>query len=303
MLHLETVESHTFDLLKRLMNDEILENFNLVGGTSLSLQIGHRKSIDLDMFSSSPFLSEDLRLHLKSNYEMQSVDRQTEGALITRIEGVKVDFIRYHQYPMLELVNEGGIRMASIGDISAMKLNAISRTGERLKDFVDIACLSTRFPLRGMIENFENKYNSQSLGHHILISLAYHKEIDHAQPVEMINGAYKWEIIEERIQEMIDNPDTVFRTLPLARDYREELAIAALKNDLKSVLRLKEQGLLYSPAIGLELRSSGVSSPTLIAIQKIFGVSGEKSMLNDMKLAGDIDTNKTSTNLTNGIQM
>ena len=51
MLHIATVEPHTLGLLNRLMRETPLAEFNLVGGTALSLQIGHRKSIDLDLFS------------------------------------------------------------------------------------------------------------------------------------------------------------------------------------------------------------------------------------------------------------
>jgi len=272
MLHLETVEPKTFRLLKKLMDDEKLKTFSLVGGTSLSLQIGHRKSIDLDLFSSGSFLSDDLRKHLEAGYSLQEVTRQSEGTLITIIDGIKVDFIRYHHYPLLNLVEDEGIRMAGIGDISAMKLNAISRTGMRLKDFVDTACLSTLFSLKGMIENFENKYNSHSLGHHILISLAYHKEIDHKQKVDMINGTYKWELVKERIQEMIDNPNKIFQSLPLERNYRQELIIAAVKNDFTAITRLKDEGLIMSPVILHDLKNKNVAESTLIAIQKIFGM-------------------------------
>lgn len=50
MLHLETVESSTLELLKMLQKLPVLSNTRLVGGTALALQLGHRKSIDLDFF-------------------------------------------------------------------------------------------------------------------------------------------------------------------------------------------------------------------------------------------------------------
>jgi hypothetical protein len=55
MLHKETVASPTLDLIKRLFKDASLNEFVLVGGTALSLQIGHRISIDIDLFSNKPF--------------------------------------------------------------------------------------------------------------------------------------------------------------------------------------------------------------------------------------------------------
>jgi len=51
MLHYTTVEPYTLELLKRLSSEPALKDYLLVGGTALSLQIGHRKSIDLDFVS------------------------------------------------------------------------------------------------------------------------------------------------------------------------------------------------------------------------------------------------------------
>jgi hypothetical protein len=55
MLFKETVESTTLDLIRGLQSDPILKGFVLVGGTALSLMIGHRKSIDIDLFTSDQF--------------------------------------------------------------------------------------------------------------------------------------------------------------------------------------------------------------------------------------------------------
>jgi hypothetical protein len=52
MLYLSTVESTTLELLKRLQQLPVLSNTRLVGGTALALQLGHRKSIDLDFLAS-----------------------------------------------------------------------------------------------------------------------------------------------------------------------------------------------------------------------------------------------------------
>ena len=55
MLHLETVEPHALSVLNQLMTIPELKDFSLVGGTALSLRYGHRKSVDLDLFSNKPF--------------------------------------------------------------------------------------------------------------------------------------------------------------------------------------------------------------------------------------------------------
>ena len=50
MLSLRTIEPHTLELLKALMQEPALCELRLVGGTALALQYGHRSSIDLDLF-------------------------------------------------------------------------------------------------------------------------------------------------------------------------------------------------------------------------------------------------------------
>lgn len=55
MLQTRTIEPGTLELLKQLMLLPVLEPFFLVGGTALALQLGHRKSIDLDLFTPQPF--------------------------------------------------------------------------------------------------------------------------------------------------------------------------------------------------------------------------------------------------------
>jgi hypothetical protein len=55
MLRKKTVSKYTLELLIALMQDNLLKDFFLVGGTALSLQIGHRISIDLDLFSVNSF--------------------------------------------------------------------------------------------------------------------------------------------------------------------------------------------------------------------------------------------------------
>lgn len=66
MLQKETVSRETFELLTELMNDSKLYDFNLAGGTALPLYIGHRKSIDLDLFSTSEFIYIKIRISPKN---------------------------------------------------------------------------------------------------------------------------------------------------------------------------------------------------------------------------------------------
>lgn len=85
MLHYETVEPDTLELLRRLMDKTYLSTFCLVGGTSLSLQFGHRKSIDLDLFSETDFDGTKLLENLEQDFQQIDVLTKTKGTLLTRV--------------------------------------------------------------------------------------------------------------------------------------------------------------------------------------------------------------------------
>ena len=71
MLHVKTIEPKTLDILKRLQMLPLFENTRLVGGTALALQLGHRKSIDIDLFGTIEDLPDILKDECSSIGVMQ----------------------------------------------------------------------------------------------------------------------------------------------------------------------------------------------------------------------------------------
>ncbi len=215
MLHIQTVKGETFGLLTRLMQDPALADFTLVGGTALALYLGHRMSIDLDLFAPKSFDAEKLRKYLFDNHNFKS-NFIGEHTLMGYVDDIKVDFIT-HAYPSLEetFTTDEGIRMLSIRDIAAMKLSAIAGNGTRLKDFIDVAFLSCLMPLSEMLRDYERKYADTS-AISALRSLTYFEDINHKEPIQFIDLSYSWENIAGRLLDMVDNPHLIFQTLPLA---------------------------------------------------------------------------------------
>ena len=211
MLHKETIDAATLELLKRLMGDERLQGFALVGGTSLALQMGHRISIDLDLFTEKEFEADELREYLEQNYHLQS-DYLAFATVKGEVEGVQVDCIA-HAYPWLKpFAVEESIRLASLEDICAMKLNAIAGNGTRIKDFVDVAHLSSRFSLEQMLKFYEEKYQANPLMP--LKGIVYFADINKNAPVKMANGKpLDWKSIEKRLLLMEKFPQKVFPKL------------------------------------------------------------------------------------------
>lgn len=161
MLQTQTVVPELMELLKKIMSENLFSDFNLVGGTALALQIGHRNSIDIDLFGNSE-INTELFIEKLSEFGEVRVAQSTKNILTTKINDVKVEFVNY-KYPLLSdclLIEK--IRMLSTKDISAMKLNAIAGRGSK-KDFIYWFFLLNEFLLKEILSFYEKKYKDGSV--------------------------------------------------------------------------------------------------------------------------------------------
>ena len=197
MLHYKSISTELLELLTRLMNEEEFKDFMLVGGTALALQIGHRISIDIDLFGTCE-IDEILFLDKLNATGTTQILKKSKNILICSVQGVKVDFVNY-QYPLLDKPIElNNIRMAGLKDIAAMKLNAIAGRGSK-KDFIDVFYLLPYFNLNEMLELYLQKYSD---GSEFLVrkSLTYFDDADLEEMPYMFENI-SWDFIKEKILE------------------------------------------------------------------------------------------------------
>jgi hypothetical protein len=166
------------ELIQALQEEHLLQGFHLVGGTALALQIGHRISIDIDLFTRGDYDVDDVLNLFIRKYRFQR-NYQHGKTLKGVIDGVMVDLIR-HDYQELQVIEGSRIRMLSAKDIAAMKLNAITGNGTRVKDFIDVYFLLDQFRLEEMVEFYKTKYQ-QDDGLMILRSLVFFDDVDLAE--------------------------------------------------------------------------------------------------------------------------
>lgn len=196
MLFKNTVEKATLNLLKDLNEKERLKDFFLAGGTALSLQIGHRKSIDLDFFTLENFSSNEIADSL-SDFSNLEIINSSQNTLLTFIDNVKADFIRHH-YPLIKNIKSiDGFRIASIEDISAMKLNAINNRGAK-KDFYDLYFLLNEFKLTELIKLFEIKYPAFNRLQ-LLKSLLYFQDAENQPDPVLLKDNLSWKEVKKEI--------------------------------------------------------------------------------------------------------
>lgn len=169
-----------------------LKDFVLVGGTGLALLKGHRMSIDIDLFSANVPINPDVMLP-----EMEQAGKLSQKdifsyAMFLEFNGVKLDIIKYRYSWIKPHYTEEDIRVASIEDIMAMKLAAITKRGSK-KDFVDIYFLLKEFPIQIMLDNFKRKY-PDSETYMLLKSLAYFADADlNEMPLLLRDKEVSWD--------------------------------------------------------------------------------------------------------------
>lgn len=156
MLHLETIEPKTLELLRRLQSLSIFEHSRLVGGTALALQLGHRKSIDLDMFGSIEATSEEIQDACRNAGELE-ISKTSKNINIYWVDGIKVDCVNYPYEWLEECKVLDGLRLASVNDIAAMKISAIINRGTK-KDFIDLHFLLKEMSLNQILDLYDKKY-------------------------------------------------------------------------------------------------------------------------------------------------
>ena len=195
MLQQQSVSGELLELLEALMHEETFRDFVLVGGTSLALQLGHRVSVDIDLFGMSD-IDENHFLEVLQKMGETIVLKKSKNILICSVNGAKVDFVNYH-YPWLEHYSvSDSIRLASQKDIGAMKLNAIAGRGSK-KDFIDLYYLLKQYSLDELIQFYLDKYSDGS-EFMVLKSLAYFDDADlEATPV--LFEQVSWEEIKKNI--------------------------------------------------------------------------------------------------------
>lgn len=209
-LYYNTVRERLHAVLIRLMLANELEAFRLVGGTSLSLQLGHRISVDIDLFTDAEYKSIDFNAidkFLRNNFRY--VDSPSFGEVtlgksyyIGRDTDRAVKLDLYYTDPYIRPVRQiDGIRLADIEDIAAMKLEVVGNGG-RKKDFWDIDELSHTYSLQQMLGFYEERYPYSYSKEEILKALVSFEAADkEPDPVSLRDKP--WQLIKLDIENTV----------------------------------------------------------------------------------------------------
>lgn len=210
MLYYNTVNELLKNSLQTLMSARVFDNFRLVGGTALSLQIGHRISIDIDLFSDVPygnidFESIDNFLQNTFPYTDHSSDLQPAMGKSYFIGTDKQNTIKLDVYYTDSFIQpskvEDDIRFATIEEIIAMKIDVIQRTG-RKKDFWDLHALLPDYVIGKMLDLHKQRYPYNHDKELILKNFTDFSLADEEFNPICLQGKH-WEFIKEDIEEAV----------------------------------------------------------------------------------------------------
>ena len=193
-MFLNAVDKQLLLLIDSLsIRTEIAEHFYLAGGTGLALQLGHRTSVDIDLFTRDPFNSEQIATAIVALGGR--VIQSEAGGVHGVVNGVKVSFLCY-SYPLLRpLQTFHDIHVASIEDIAAMKAVAISQRGDK-KDFFDMYEILKAMSPHDLKSLFLEKFGEARINcYHILKSFFYFDDAD-GQPDPLSLNGTTWEQVK-----------------------------------------------------------------------------------------------------------
>ncbi len=205
-LHYEALPKDTTKAFEFLSKEVWLskDGWYLAGGTALALQTGHRKSVDLDFFTTEKGFNVKTLLENFLDSKDWKVTTEENNTLYGELLGAKVSFIAYPFFiPKQEYIKYGSINILQIRDIAVMKIVAISQRGKK-RDFFDLYwCAHHIEPLIEIIKRLPEQYPSVAHDyHHILKAIVYFEDAE-SDPDPEVNFDADWNKVKSFFEKEI----------------------------------------------------------------------------------------------------
>ncbi|MDP3641653.1 MAG: nucleotidyl transferase AbiEii/AbiGii toxin family protein [Bacteroidota bacterium] len=183
-MHTEIFNSGQVGLLPFIKGFQ--RSFYMVGGTAIALHLGHRRSIDFDLFTFTQLNKSRIKRKLIQSPFKQIPIFEDFDQLHLIVNNVKLTFFSY-PYSVLHPVKVGSyITIPTLLSLAAMKAYALGRRA-KWKDYVDIYfILRDYYTIQEICSEAEKIFNQQFSEKLFREQLAFHKDIDYSEPVEYL---------------------------------------------------------------------------------------------------------------------
>ncbi|MBI4691979.1 MAG: nucleotidyl transferase AbiEii/AbiGii toxin family protein [Candidatus Terrybacteria bacterium] len=185
-MHKDILTEEQINLLPLLKS--FFKNFGLVGGTAIALYIGHRRSIDFDLFSMEGFDNQQIRKKILRFCKSSRLIRDESGQYTIIIKGVRFTFFHY-PFKINFSKNFGDIvKLPDLLTLAAMKAHALGRRA-KWKDYIDLYFVIKQYRgLKEIIKKakkiFGNEFNEKIFR----AQLSYFKDIDFSENIIYLKG-------------------------------------------------------------------------------------------------------------------
>ncbi len=184
-----------FPLLKRIGKE-----YGLVGGTAVALHIGHRRSIDFDLFSPKSFRAVFLKKKIQGATSMDQVLVDKCGEFTFFAQGVKITFFHFPYAIDYKETLDGIIKMPTLLTLAAMKAFALGRRA-KWKDYVDLYFIIRDYhPLAEIIKKGEEMFGDEFNAKIFRTQLAYFDDVSYEEKVEFLPG---FAVSDKKIKEKL----------------------------------------------------------------------------------------------------
>lgn len=183
-MFIEIFDKHQEELLTCL---KVFKNrYFLVGGTAIALHLGHRRSLDFDLFTNSPLTKSRLKKQLSDIPFRQITLFEDIDQLHVMLNNVKVTFFYYPYAIHCPNKLSNGLKYPDLLTLAAMKSFALSRRA-KWKDYVDLYfILKFHFSTEEICEKAMEIFGDQFAEKLFRQQLAFHKDIDYTESVDYL---------------------------------------------------------------------------------------------------------------------
>ncbi|MBI4225876.1 nucleotidyl transferase AbiEii/AbiGii toxin family protein [Candidatus Roizmanbacteria bacterium] len=162
-------------------------DFYLVGGTAVALHLGHRRSIDFDLFTDSSFDPVKFRNRINSLQKIGHTFSQGEGELTVLVRNVKLTFFHYPFKIEGKTNFDDTITMPDLITLGSMKAFALGRRA-KWKDYVDLYFILKRYSFTNLMNTTKNIFKNEFNEKLFRTQLAYFDDIDYSETIDYMEG-------------------------------------------------------------------------------------------------------------------
>lgn len=185
-MHKEILTKEQIKLLPLVK--QFSKDFFLVGGTAIAFHIGHRRSVDFDLFTGKEFDNAKIREKIVKEHKIERMFRDEIGQYSVSVSGVRFAFLHY-PFRIRASTNFGGvISLPDLLTLAAMKAYALGRRA-KWKDYVDMYFIMRDYHTIQEITERAKKIFGREFNEKIFrAQLAYFQDIDYSEKVIYMKG-------------------------------------------------------------------------------------------------------------------